>query len=83
MLLLLNTNWLNEHTTAILNIALLGAPFSAFLVIPYALVGRCAKATDGAGKVAHASFTRPCVAHVRAGVMPAQPHACPHARARR
>ena len=38
---------LSSHALALANIALLGAPFSAFLVIPYALVGRAAKATDG------------------------------------
>jgi len=49
VLVLLNVNLLDEHTITIANIALLGAPFSAFLVIPYALVGRAAKATGGAG----------------------------------
>ena len=42
---------LTTHALAIANIAALGIPFSAFLVIPYALVGRCAKASGHAGKV--------------------------------
>jgi hypothetical protein len=42
----------SDPHAAVWYIALLGAPFSAFLVIPYALVGRAAKATHGsAGKV--------------------------------
>jgi len=45
-------NVISDHTLAIANVALLGVPFSAFLVIPYALVGRAAKASAGGeGKV--------------------------------
>jgi hypothetical protein len=49
MAILLAATWITNPTLAVANIALLGAPFAAFLVIPYAIVGRAAAATDERG----------------------------------
>ena len=49
MAILLAATWITNPALAVANIALLGAPFAAFLVIPYAIVGRAAAATDERG----------------------------------
>jgi len=46
---LLNMGWISSPTLAVANVAVLGIPFSAFMVIPYAFVGRAAAETNKAG----------------------------------